>query len=524
VRHAAWFAGVLVAIAVGALAIRLPVLGNRPMHADEAVQAARFRDLWQDGQYVYDPNEFHGPTLAYATLATVRLSRCETFAQSVESTYRIVPVVFGGALIAVLWLLRDAVGRWGVVGGAVLAAVSPALVFYSRYYIHETLLVFFTAGALGCGWRYLRGGKISWCLLAGACVGLMQATKETAAITYLAALVAAACMFGAAWRQKGDRQREWPASRWAWHGLLGAAAAVLVWAAFLSSFGANGRGPLDGILTYVPWLTRAGGDSPHVYPWTFYLHRLIAWRVDSGPWCSEGLIVGLACVGLLIGWCSPQRLPADAHVGFVRWLGCYTVTITAIYSLIPYKTPWCLLQFLLPMILLAGVGGAALVRLVPIGLARWAVVAGLVLALTHLTWQAYRAAYQFPASPANPYVFAQTSPDALRLAERLDQLAAATEDSSPTSAQVVWSDLYYWPLPWYLRRFERAEYWTQVPSSEGAGVVIASPMYDRVLTALLNDTHLMTGYYELRPQVLAQMWVRLDLWERHLRRIGALDE
>ena len=46
----------LLLVALGALAIRLPRLDDRPMHADEAVQAAIFLKLWLDGQYAYIPH------------------------------------------------------------------------------------------------------------------------------------------------------------------------------------------------------------------------------------------------------------------------------------------------------------------------------------------------------------------------------------------------------------------------------------------------------------------------------------
>ena len=51
-----------------AIAYRTIDLGRRPMHADESVQAAIFRGLWLEGRYAYDPDEFHGPTMPYATL------------------------------------------------------------------------------------------------------------------------------------------------------------------------------------------------------------------------------------------------------------------------------------------------------------------------------------------------------------------------------------------------------------------------------------------------------------------------
>ena len=88
--------------------------------------------------------------------------------------------------------------------------------------------------------------------------------------------------------------------------------------------------------------------------------------------------------------------------------------------------------------------------------------------------------------------------------------------------KVIWHDGYYWPLPWYLRAFERVGYWDRMPRDPAAPLVIASPLHDGALTARLEDTHLMTGYYAVRPNVLAQLWVSMDLWEAHLRRLGRL--
>jgi len=72
--HRLW---VFAAIVVLAAALRLPALDVRPMHTDEAVHAAKFARLLQQGLYEYDPEEYHGPTLNYLTLipARVRASR-----------------------------------------------------------------------------------------------------------------------------------------------------------------------------------------------------------------------------------------------------------------------------------------------------------------------------------------------------------------------------------------------------------------------------------------------------------------
>jgi uncharacterized protein (TIGR03663 family) len=503
----------LLAIAV-AVAIRAPRLGLRPMHADEAVQAARFRDLWLNGDYLYDPTEFHGPTLIYATLPSVMVGGAATFADTSEAMYRAVPVAFGVGLLFLFWFLRDALGRAGSVWAAMLAGCSPAFVFYSRYYIHETLLAFFTLATLACGWRYLRSGRLAWCLGAGVTLGLMQATKETAVIAYLAAAVALAAVAVPA--RRAGQQNQVPPWR-GWHLALGAVVAVLVAATLLSSFFTNPRGVIDGVLTYVPWLSRAGGESPHINPWHFYLHRLVWWRVGDGPLWSEALIVGLAVIGCVVGFLRKPRWLGDAHVGFVRWLGYYTIVVTAIYTVIPYKTPWCLLQFLLGIILLAGVGATVLLRIVRKLPAQIGIAALLLLGTSHLVWQAYRASYVLAADTRNPYVYAQTSVDVVRLEDQLQQLAGASDRGHDTPVKVIWSDPYYWPLPWYLRRFTHVELWTKLPDDAAAPLVICSPQYDVQLTERLIDTHIMTGFFEIRPQVLAQLWVRFDLWEDHLR-------
>ena len=58
----------ILAVAVGALAIRLPRLTFRPMHPDEANQAYKTGELLDTGAYAYDPTAHHGPTLYYLTL------------------------------------------------------------------------------------------------------------------------------------------------------------------------------------------------------------------------------------------------------------------------------------------------------------------------------------------------------------------------------------------------------------------------------------------------------------------------
>ena len=509
----------LLVVAAVAAGFRLPRLSERPMHADEAVQAARSRDLWQEGRYAYDPDEYHGPTMQYATLARLWISGLDDFAETTKATYRIVPAMFGIGAVVLLWLLADALGKPAVVSAGVLLAISPAMVFYSRYYIHETLLVFFTLAALGTAWRYLRSGQLRWCLTAGACVGLMQATKETSVVAYCAAVVA--LVSTAFWRRLlRESPSDHQVSRPPWHWVAGLGAAVLVAGLLLSSFLTNPKGPVDGLLTYLPWLKRAAGASTHIHNWYYHLHILAWWRLDDGPRWSEGIILALAAAGFVAALLPKRALLPGASASFVRWLGFYTLTLIAVYSAVPYKTPWCLVQFLLGMILLAGVGAVALVRWVPTWPLKGAVTLVLLAAVTQLGCQSYLANFEFEADPRNPYVYVDTRPKFENLSDQMDALAEAWQDRGEFSVRVIWHDEYYWPLPWYLRRYGPIHRWDHVPDGLAPAVVIASAEFNPELAKRLDRTHQMPSFYEMRRNVFVVLWVRKDVWEAHLQRLG----
>jgi hypothetical protein len=100
---------IVLVISLVALCIRIPSLDSRPFHGDEANQAYKTgRDLLENGKYIYDPHDHHGPTLYYLTLIPAWIAGQDTFVETQDWTYRIVPVVFGAGLILIMLLLRPA--------------------------------------------------------------------------------------------------------------------------------------------------------------------------------------------------------------------------------------------------------------------------------------------------------------------------------------------------------------------------------------------------------------------------------
>ena len=200
-----WHALVLLLAASVALVLRGPNMGLRPMHNDEGVNAVKFGALLDRGEYRYDPHEYHGPTLHYATLAITRAAGFRNSASLTDSALRLTPLVFGLGLILLLPLIGDGIGSRSVLCAGLFAAVSPAFVFYSQYFIHEMLLVFFTALALASGWRYWRSRHAGWAVLCGVSIGLMHATKETFVFSIAAGV--GALVLNQAWNRWADASK-----------------------------------------------------------------------------------------------------------------------------------------------------------------------------------------------------------------------------------------------------------------------------------------------------------------------------
>ena len=487
-RWSAWALGLAVA---GALALRVPRLDSRPLHNDEAVNAVKVSDLWERGHYRYDPDEYHGPLLHYATLPFLWLSGARSSGDLTDSRLRIAPVFFGVGLLLLLPLFAGAIHRQALVWGAVFTAVSPAMVFYSRYFIHEMPLVFFTALTLGAGWRYLQNNSWKWAATTGAGLGLMFATKETFVLN-LGAMSLASVLTGLWTIPKGSRLF-WVKSRVKANHLAAAGtSAILIWSLFFSSFFDNPAGLADSILTYLPWLKRAGGQSPHLHPWSFYLQRLSWFHPARGPVSSEGLILILAALGGAVSF----RTKASP---FHRFLALYTFILMMIYCVIAYKTPWCLLGFLHGMILLAAMGAEFLTGVLRHRFWKASAVAILVAFTAQLTWQAWRASFVLVADRRNPYVYAQTVPDILKLVQRTVAMGQAAAEGFDTGVKVVAPESDYWPLPWYLRRFKNIGWYDKLPDDPFAPIIMVSSKLDARLDEKSGGKWVMIGLSELRP-------------------------
>ncbi len=509
------------AAVLGALLFRAVGLDLRPMHHDEANQAVKFGALLERGEYRYDPHDHHGPSLYYLTLPAARAAGERSLPELRETTLRSVPALFGAGIVLLMLFLGRGLPRGAALAGAALAAVSPAMTTYSRFYIQETLLVFFLAGLVAAGWRYSMTRSGWWALAAGFYAGMMFATKETSLILFGA--IAAALTVERFIRGRGsasglyvgvegmgertDRAR----GRFSvGHLLIFLAAAGAVAAALFTSFLSHPGGLLDAVRAFGTYIGRAGGAGLHVHPWSYYLGTLAYSRFGAGPVWSEAFVLALALIGGLAAFL--RRREDEGRSPLLRFLFIFTLVSAAVYSAIPYKTPWNLLPFYWGALMLAGHGAGVLlaVKVSRLRLVRPAIAFLLAAGFAHLAWQGHRANFVDHSDPTNPYVYAQTSPDFLRLVERVEAAAATSPEGRSMLVKVVAPPDETWPIPWYLRRYTRIGYWTGIEEARELGdaeVVIASAAFAEEIGERLGDGFALT-YYGLRPEVLLALFVR----------------
>jgi len=506
-RPVEWIA---IALVIGAAVwLRFGALDEKPLHNDEAVQGFKTGLLLESGDYRFDPTAHHGPTLYYLDLPLAWLRGERTLSQLTEQSLRLLPAIAGVGIVIASLFFRSFIGAAPSLLAAAFLALSPIQVYFSRHFIQEPLLVL---SALVAGlWLsvYIRRPSLLPAAGFGLSVGLIHATKETSLI--VAVSLIGACLVEMA-IDPARARIWWKAWRNDHHGVrdvfvaLGVATSISF--LFYSSFLHHPAGILDAFSAVFHGAGRSVG-SDHDKPLGYYASLLIG-SFQNGRIQSELLIILLSLIGFWDTFARSRRSSTPSRV--LRVIGVASIIQLAIYSLIPYKTPWLLMAPEAGLCILSGAGAVVILRMLAgRHLASMAGSIALGAGLAHLGAQAHVASNRDATDPRNPLAYVQTVTDFLKIPDRVAGLAAVSDRA--LTIKVIGEE--YWPLPWYLKPYPLTGYWNSTPTTPDADVVISTVGVEPDLQATLKDDY-FSEFVGLRPGVVLIVRTRSDLWKSYV--------
>ena len=344
-------------IGLGAF-LRFFLLAIKPPHFDEGINGWFVDQMVKNGFYKYDPTNYHGPLHFYVEFLFQTLLGRNVWALRL-------PVVLVSTLCVWLTLkFEPFVGRTAVRVAAIAMAISPGFVFYGRYSIHEVWLVLFSMlfilGLLGL-WKFGTSNYL-WCAVMG--LAGMILTKETYIIHIGCAVIAAGvCYVSNSLSRVPDAQ---PARQsWSYIDLAvtcGVAIAVIVF--FYSGTFFHWHGVKDIFNAYAAWFQTGHEGHGHEKPWYYWLTLMARYELPV----MGGLLLCALCL----------RFKSVS----LRYLAIYGVGTLMAYSIVNYKTPWCIISIVWPFLLI--LGGAVLLAPLKLRSKQYAEIAGVLLVLSGL--------------------------------------------------------------------------------------------------------------------------------------------
>ncbi len=484
-----WRIGAIVIFLLAAV-LRLYDLNLVPLHHDEGVNGNFLVRLVREGAYNYDPANYHGPTLYYFSAIIPWITKL-LFGNTARDNYglttftiRLVPVVFSLATIVLIFLLRRRLGSIATLAAGLLLAISPGAVYLSRYYIHETLFVFFTLGIVVAAMRFYDERNPGYLVPGAASAALLFATKETAMISVGVLLIALVSTWAYMWLLGAAEVPSFPKRNREAKDLsalidqmggmprlyanLGFALIVFValYVLFYTSFFTNNKGFSDSLQTFAIWAKT--GTEAHVHPPGTYLVWLFS---------QESPLLFIGALGAAITVLRPKS-------SFALFCALWSFGLIAAYSLIKYKTPWLMLNFIVPLALTAGYAVQAiyemLSQLTGSALVSWS-LPGMIL-LGALGVNGYQTVDLNFINYDNDseyyvYVYAHTTRSTLALVNEVDRIANENSGYS-TGITIVSPD--YWPLPWYLRNYTRVGYYGRMAAATEPLIIANANQKDEV--------------------------------------------
>ncbi|MDR2855301.1 MAG: TIGR03663 family protein [Methanomicrobiales archaeon] len=473
------------------------------LHHDEAIHAWMSYGLLVDGTYTYDP-VYHGPLLYY-----IMSTAFSIFGDS-DAVARLVPGIAGALIIPALYPLYklDYISKNQVVLVALFFALSPNMVYFSRFLRHDIFQLLFTLLLLVCIFAYFEREKWYFALLAGICGAFTLCLKEEVPII----LVFFAVFFIGMWLLG---KIEFPKT-WSRDIVIAVFAALAICYVLYSSLLSQPDVFFEAASRAVNhWLSIHGEcrlcGPPYFYVLYLFIYELpilILAIVSIFIWLfrKEGLVhIVKAGTDYLNGIIDGYKFkipyqPFDKKELFFILCLYWLAGTMALYGYVGEKVPWLLIHQLFPMLFVA-------VRMLEELNRKKVILTGicvvwLIILMVHVTF--------IPAADlSEPIVQVQNSED-LRVIMGLI-------DASERVALVSTSS---WPLPWYYRgdRWSKFLFYAgAIPEDELYGLdpdLVIADYNDEIYPSLegyTKETYKLSywfSWYENHDRALAWFFLR----------------
>ncbi|MCB0321228.1 MAG: TIGR03663 family protein, partial [Bdellovibrionales bacterium] len=321
-------------VVVGSL-FRIYELSYRPLHADEGVNHFFLEDVRSHGTYSYSAKNYHGPLFFYLSALPYAVG-----GDSV-STLRISSVFFGSFLILLFPVVCREFSFGSRLFAASLLALSPSLVFYSRYAIHEMLFSLLSLAVGLFAFQFVSKPSSRYLYLLFGSLALQICTKETFIISSAA--------IGVALLLSGISQCR-TALQWMRVNLsecLQTGGWSLLLIVFVYSDGWRRVSGLRELCSSLfSWTARSVSDVGHHKAARYYLRDVLA---SSEPFL---LVYAAAAIvfGIVLYFRREMRTQLPQPVlRAIAFFGIWSIVMLGIYSAIPYKTPWLISSIVPPI-------------------------------------------------------------------------------------------------------------------------------------------------------------------------------
>lgn len=482
-------------------------IAKRSIHADESEQATTAMQLYNSGEYKYNPNGPHGPTLYYWANVTQKKPSAEITIQDYRKS--LTPIAI--TAITLLILTGRYIGRGASWCAGACFAMSALAQIYSGYFVHEIIFAVLIYALALCAWQFTCSPNVWFALATGLLVGLAQSTKETAVISYVSIFLSfVICVILEGRIRENIKWILWSKAtpKLALAFIIGTTVAML---AFYSSFGTNWNGVVDAFKSYSHFFEKADSQA-HASGFFYYL-KLLTYQKCEGAKFGELPILLLSIFGFIIALIYRKKSAWKCTFTIYAFLVAFFTVI--ILSLITYKTPWLLLSPIMFICAVAGFGGAMVVSSKKFILQ----IIGFALLGLLAYWQytlSANASARYHSDPRNPFIYTHTVRDFDNLIKRVNSASKYSQYENDIPVAFIAKESM-WPAPFLLRKFKNVGFWNNgtIPQNiEIFDVVVCDYTTEKQVRNLLPKDKYEEEMYGLRKNLVLSVFIKKEIFNK----------